>query len=62
MLETVRDEHPSSVKEALGGLMPTWLAAFKHILGSNIDSNWEKSWEEIAVRLEIYRVSFLHVC
>lgn len=56
----VKDQHPQSVKEAVGGVLPVWLEAFKVLL--NIDPMSDvsnaKSWDGLAVRIQIFKVKF----
>ena len=57
MLETVREEHPSSVKEALDQLFPQWFSAFHHLLSIDAAEEIAQSWASLAIRIEIFRVS-----
>ncbi|EKM84237.1 hypothetical protein AGABI1DRAFT_52094 [Agaricus bisporus var. burnettii JB137-S8] len=59
----VKDQHPQSVKEAVGGVLPVWLEAFKVLL--NIDPMSDvsnaKSWDGLAVRIQIFKtLSTIH--
>lgn len=55
----VKDQHPQSVKEATGSVLPIWLEAFKVLL--NIDPVSDvsdgKSWDGLAVRIQIFKVN-----
>ncbi|KAF9445285.1 ARM repeat-containing protein [Macrolepiota fuliginosa MF-IS2] len=53
----VKDQHPQSVQEATGTVLPIWLEAFKVLL--NIDpvsdiSNGQ-NWDGLAVRIQIFK-------
>lgn len=56
MLETVKDEHPQAVKQALDGLCPPWFNAFQHLLANDPRAEVDESWEYIGIRIEIFRV------
>ncbi|WWC92624.1 uncharacterized protein L201_007583 [Kwoniella dendrophila CBS 6074] len=61
MLETVKDEHPASVKSAMDQLSPVWLNAFTQLLSIDASEEVRKNWEEISLRSEIFRTfSLLH--
>lgn len=55
MLETVRDEHPQAVKQALESLCPAWFNAFQQLLAGDAASELATSWEYLGVRVEIFR-------
>ncbi|WRT69867.1 uncharacterized protein IL334_006858 [Kwoniella shivajii] len=55
MLETVKDEHPASVKSAMENLTPVWLNAFTQLLSSNPSEEVMKNWEALSIRIEIFR-------
>jgi len=55
MLETVRDEHPQAVKQALETLCPPWFNAFQQLLAIDAASELATSWEHIGIRIEIFR-------
>jgi hypothetical protein len=55
MLETVRDEHPQAVKQALERLCPPWFDAFRQLLAADAASELASSWEYLGIRLEIFR-------
>lgn len=57
MLETVKDEHPQAVREALENLCPAWFGAFQQLLANDPVEETRKSWEFIGIRIEIFRVS-----
>lgn len=59
MLETVREEHPAAVKQALEEIGDVWLGAFRQLLGMDAKAEVEASWESMGLRIEIFRVSFL---
>lgn len=56
MLETVRDEHPQAVRQALEQLGSVWFRAFQELLGRDAEEEVRSSWESIGIRLEIFRV------
>nr|XP_019009559.1 uncharacterized protein I206_06208 [Kwoniella pini CBS 10737]OCF48340.1 hypothetical protein I206_06208 [Kwoniella pini CBS 10737] len=55
MLETVKDEHPASVKSAMDSLSPVWLSAFTQLLSLDASEEVRKNWEELSLRIEIFR-------
>ncbi|KAK1923454.1 armadillo-type protein [Papiliotrema laurentii] len=55
MLETVKDEHPQAVKQALDGLCPAWFGAFQQLLAQDPAQEVAQSWESIGIRIEIFR-------
>lgn len=58
----VKDQYPQPIKEATATVLPHWLEAFKVLLSSDAkeDVSSEQNWENLAVRIEIFRVC-LHV-
>jgi uncharacterized protein YcbX len=56
MLETVKDEHPQAVKQALDQIVPVWMSAFKALLGDDAAAETQASWESLGIRIEIFRV------
>lgn len=59
MLETVREEHPAAVKQALEEIGDIWLGAFRTLLSLNARTEVEASWDSLGLRIEIFRVSSL---
>lgn len=62
MLETVREEHPAAVKQALDDIGEVWLSAFRHSLALNAKEEVEGDWESLGLRIEIFRVSAFFHC
>nr|XP_019043733.1 hypothetical protein I302_08314 [Kwoniella bestiolae CBS 10118]OCF22663.1 hypothetical protein I302_08314 [Kwoniella bestiolae CBS 10118] len=60
MLETVKDEHPASVKSAMDSLSPVWLKAFTQLLSLDAAEEVRKNWEELSIRIEIFRTFSLY--
>ncbi|WWC66093.1 uncharacterized protein I303_108715 [Kwoniella dejecticola CBS 10117] len=60
MLETVKDEHPASVKSAMESLSPVWLNAFTHLLSLDASEEVRKNWEDLSIRIEIFRTFSLY--
>ncbi|OCF78060.1 hypothetical protein I204_02066 [Kwoniella mangroviensis CBS 8886] len=60
MLETVKDEHSSSVKSAMDSLSPVWLNAFTQLLSLDAAEEVRKNWEELSIRIEIFRTFSLY--
>lgn len=56
MLETVREEHPAAVKQALNEIGEVWLDAFRQLLGTPAEQEVEANWESLGLRIEIFRV------
>ncbi len=56
MLETVRDEHPQAVRQALEQIAPVWLGAFRQVLSTDAAAEVSDSWESIRIRMEVFRV------
>ncbi|WVO14952.1 hypothetical protein L204_102593 [Cryptococcus depauperatus] len=59
MLETVREEHPQAVKNALGPLSEVWFVAFKQILVQDAEAEVSQNWKSIKIRIEIFRTFLL---
>jgi hypothetical protein len=57
MLETVREEHPAAVKQALEDVGGVWLGAFRQLLAADAKAEVEANWESLGLRIEIFRVS-----
>ncbi|KAI9638767.1 armadillo-type protein [Dioszegia hungarica] len=55
MLETVREEHPAAVKQALEEIGDIWLGAFRTLLSLNARTEVEASWDSLGLRIEIFR-------
>lgn len=56
-LYMVKDQYPQPIKEATATVLPHWLEAFKVLLSSDAkeDVSSEQNWENLAVRIEIFR-------
>ena len=56
-LETVRDEHPQAVREALGIIGQPWVECFKGLIGVDLGDELRRSWETLPLYTEIFGVS-----
>ena len=56
MLETVRDEHPQAVRQALKQIAPIWLQTFQQMLAADAAAEVSDNWEMLGIRIEILRV------
>lgn len=54
----VKEQHPQSVKEASGTILPVWLDAFKVLLSIPPQQDVEsaENWDRLAIRMEIFKV------
>lgn len=54
----VKDQHPQSVKEATGSILPVWIEAFLVLLNLDVRQDVENSdnWDNLAIRKEIFKV------
>ena len=57
----VKDQHPQAVKEASSSILPVWIDALKLLLNTPPEHDVENvsSWDGLAIRIEIFRVSSL---
>ncbi len=57
----VKDQHPTSVKEATTSILPVWLDAFKVLLSIDPKQDVENTpdWDGLAIRIQVYKVSTL---
>ena len=54
----VKDQHPQSVKEATGSILPVWIEAFLVLLNIDVRQDVENTdnWDGLAIRKEIFKV------
>jgi len=56
-LFTVKDEHPASVKAAVGEILPPWLQAFAVLLQQDLAAELNSgTWDGLAIRTAIFSV------
>ncbi|WVR07905.1 hypothetical protein IAU60_004948 [Kwoniella sp. DSM 27419] len=55
MLETVKEEHPQAVKQAMEKLAPVWFGAFTQLLSVDAAGEVGQNWESMNIRVEIFR-------
>ncbi|KAI5119706.1 hypothetical protein M0805_001421 [Coniferiporia weirii] len=56
-LYMVKEQHPHSVREATGSILPVWIEAFKTLLKASPENDVQnvQSWDSLAIRIEIFR-------
>lgn len=55
-LDMVRKEHPEAVNEAINGVLPQWLDAFRILLEQDALSDLkDPSWEPLAIRSQVFK-------
>lgn len=56
MLETIKEDRPADVKQAMDLMAPRWLGAFEQLLERNAAEEVQRDWETLAIRVEIFLV------
>lgn len=58
----VKGQHPEASKVATKGILPAWLEAFRALLNTDPRRDVEgENWDGLAIRIEAFKVSALHV-
>lgn len=56
-LYMVKEEHPHAIKEAIEGILPEWVEAFKVLLSTDINQEVSEGgqWDALLIRIQIFK-------